>query len=124
MRVFKNKAFAKFARKEGISNAMLCKAVKSANAGLVDANYGAGVIKQRIARAGKGKSAGFRTIVLFRQKERAFFVYGFAKNDRDNIVADELAAFKELARITLSLSEQEIEALKANVTYIEVKCDG
>lgn len=122
MRVFKNKAFAKFAKKEGVTNAMLCAAVASANTGLVDADYGAGVIKQRIAREGKGKSGGFRTIVLFRQKERAFFVFGFSKSDRDNIAADELAAFKKLARFTLNLGDGEIEQLKANKTYTEVIC--
>ena len=40
-----------------------------------------GVIKQRLAREGQGKSGGFRSIVLFRRGEKAFFVYGFAKSE-------------------------------------------
>jgi hypothetical protein len=40
-----NKWFAKFARAENISNATLCKAVKDAEDGLIDADYGGGVIK-------------------------------------------------------------------------------
>lgn len=60
-----------------------------ANRGLIDADLGSGLIKQRIARPGASKSGGFRTIVLFRSRERAFFVHGFAKNEKDNIGDDE-----------------------------------
>ncbi|MDD3248816.1 MAG: type II toxin-antitoxin system RelE/ParE family toxin [Smithellaceae bacterium] len=35
--------------------------------------------------SGQGKSKGYRTIILLRKGFRAFFVYGFAKNERDNI---------------------------------------
>ena len=79
MRIFKNRPFARFARKSGLSDAGLLKAVRDAERGLVDADLGGGVIKQRIARPGGGKSGGFRTIVLFRSGARAFFVHGFAK---------------------------------------------
>jgi hypothetical protein len=78
-------------------DASLCEAIRNADQGLVDADLGGGVIKQRIARSGGGKSGGFRTIILFRARSRAFFVHGFAKNDRDNIDDKELAAFKMLA---------------------------
>jgi hypothetical protein len=80
-----------------IQNQSLCEAIRNADQGLVDADLGGGVIKQRIARSGGGKSGGFRTIILFRARSRAFFVHGFAKNDRDNIDDKELAAFKMLA---------------------------
>jgi hypothetical protein len=48
----------------------------------LDADLGGGVIKQRIARKGGGKSGGFRALILLRAGERAFFVHGFAKSDR------------------------------------------
>ena len=41
----------------------------------------AGVIKQRIARLGQGKSGGSRSIILFRRNDRAVFIYGFEKKD-------------------------------------------
>lgn len=85
MRIFKNKWFAKFASKEGISDEKLIKAVEDAEAGNIDADYGGDVIKQRIARPGKGKSGGYRSIILYRKENRAFFVYGFAKSVTDNI---------------------------------------
>src|SRR5271163_3794907 len=97
MRVFKNKSFVRFARKARITDAALCAAIADASRGLIDADLGGGVVKQRIARKGGGKSGGFRTIILFRLRERAFFVHGFAKNEKDNIRDDELAAFKMLA---------------------------
>lgn len=97
MRIFKNKSFARFARKAGVSDGMLRETIANAERGLIDADLGGGVIKQRIARPGAGKSGGFRTIILFRASTLAFFVHGFAKNERDNIRDDELAAFKMLA---------------------------
>lgn len=82
MKIFKNKWFAKFAREKGILDTDLCETVKDAESGLIDADYGGGVIKQRIARPNEGKSGGFRSIVLYRTKEKAFFVYGFPKKTR------------------------------------------
>jgi len=73
MRIFKNKWFAKFAKKEGISDEKLIRAVGEIDGGNADADYGGGVIKQRIARTEEGKSGGYRTIILFRKGNRAFF---------------------------------------------------
>ncbi len=82
MRVFRNKWFTRFAGRNGLSDEMLRKAVADAESGLVGADLGGGVIKQRIARpGGGGKSGGFRSIILFRAGSRAFFVYGFPKDD-------------------------------------------
>ncbi len=111
MRIFKNKWFAKFARKEGISDEKLIQAVNDADAGNIDADYGGGVIKQRIARPQEGKSGGYRTIILYREGEKAFFVYGFAKNVTENIDKADVRAFKKLARVMLSVTEQQVEIL-------------
>ncbi len=73
MRIFKNKWFARFARKEGISEAKLREVVKDAEAGNIDADYGGGVIKQRIARSNEGKSGGYRSVILYRRGDKAFF---------------------------------------------------
>jgi hypothetical protein len=122
-RVFKNKPFARFARKAEIDDASLCKAVADAEKGLIDADLGGGVIKQRVAREGGGKSGGFRTLVLFRQCDRAFFVHGFAKKDQANIDDDELIALRELASLLLSCDESAISQALENKTLIEVTCD-
>jgi len=124
MRVFKTKPFARFADHEGIHDDALCEAIQRADRGLVDADLGSGVIKQRIARKGQGKSGGFRSIVLFRQGERSFFVYGFAKKDRDNIRKDELKAFRALASEVLQLDQAGLKAAMANGTIMEVICNA
>ena len=54
--VYKNKFFARFAKQARITDADLWKTAQLANEGLIDADLGGGVIKQRIARAGSGKS--------------------------------------------------------------------
>ena len=92
MHIFKNKPFARFARKSEILDSELCRAVQDADRGLIDADLGGGVIKQWIARKSSGKSGGFRAMILFRARERAIFVHGFAKNEVDNIRPDELGA--------------------------------
>jgi hypothetical protein len=95
VRTFKTKAFTRFADKAGVPDVMLCRAVRDAKRGLIAADLGGGVIKQRIARPGQGKSGGFRTLIVFRAGTRAVFVHGFAKNERDNIERGELAAVKK-----------------------------
>ena len=80
MRIFKN---IRFARREAISDRALCDAIARAERGLIDADLGGNVIKQRIPRPHQGRSGGFRSIILFRAAERAVFVYGFVKNDQE-----------------------------------------
>ena len=122
MRLFKNKPFARFARKARLIDAALCEAIAEAGRGLIDADLDGGVIKQRIARAGGGKSGGFRTIILFRAGSRAFFVHGFAKNERDNIRDDELAAFKMLAARLLAYDDAALAKAIAAGVLTEVMC--
>ena len=123
MRVFKNKSFARFARKARITDAVLCAAIADASRGLVDADLGGGVVKQRIARQGAGKSGGFRTVILFRLHEKAFFVHGFAKNEQDNIRDNELAALKLLATEMMAYDDEALARATANGTLMEVMCN-
>ncbi len=123
MRVFKTKWFVRFARKQGIEDAALCEAIARVGRGLIDADLGGGVIKQRIARPGAGKSGGFRSIVLFRSGHGAFFVYGFPKSARDNIRTDEMKGFRELAGQMLGYDAAALaKALKVDAIS-EVRCD-
>jgi hypothetical protein len=110
VRVFKNKTFARFAAKEDIDDAALKAAVNEMERGLLDADLGGGIYKKRIARSGSGKSSGYRVIVCFRRGERTFFVYGFAKSDRENIDDCELRQYKRLAKYMFDMTETQIEA--------------
>ena len=123
MQTFKTKAFARFAERESIEDAALYEAVRRARDGLIDADLGGGVIKQRFARKGGGRSGGFRTIVLFRRGELAFFVHGFAKSDRDNLRGKELAGLRSLAVEYLVLDAAGLAAARATGAIIEVECN-
>jgi hypothetical protein len=103
VRTFKTKAFTRFADKAGIPDLALCRAVRDAERGLIAADPGGGVIKQRIARPGQGKSGGFRTPIVVGAGTRAIFVHGFAKNEKDNIKREDLAALRRLAAEMLAL---------------------
>ena len=123
LQTFKTKAFARFAHREGLEDAALCEAVRRARWGQIDADLGGDVIKQRIGRKGGGRSGGFRTIVLFRRGELAFFVYGFAKSDRENLRRNELETFRLLADEYLALDEAGLAAAQAAGAIVEVKYD-
>ena len=123
MQTFKTKAFARFADREGLEDVALCEAMQRVQSGRIDANLGGGVIKQRIARKGGGRSGGFRTIVLFRQGDLAFFVYGFAKSNRENLRRNELETFRLLADEYLALDQAGLTAAQSVGAIIEVKCD-
>ena len=119
--MYKNKFFARFAKKARITDTELWKAAQLANQGLIDADLGGGVVKQRIARAGGGKSGGSRSIILFRKNDRAVFVYGFEKKDLGNIRSNELEAFRELAQVILGYTTAEIAKRVEDGALFEVE---
>lgn len=120
MHIFKNTWFQRFARKEKITDEVLKDAIVRAEKGIINADLGGNVIKQRIARVGQGKSSGYRTIIIFKKGDKAFFVYGFAKNERDNIDKNETDAFKKSAKELLALSDKHIQELIENGALTEV----
>ena len=123
MPIFKPRWFQPFARKEGITDAVLREAVARAEKGRLDANLGGEVIKQRIARQGEGRSKGYRTIVLFRRGTRAFFVYGFAKSERANIDDAEEEQFRQAAKYLLALTAKQLADLLNRGDFMEVKTE-
>ena len=122
-RIYKLRGFARFQRKERISDALLRKAIDGVEAVLIHADLGGGLVKQRLARPGQGKSGGYRTVIAIKRGDRAVFLYGFAKNERSNIDADELEEFRQLARAFLGLTVQQIAALIADNELMEVTDD-
>lgn len=118
LRVFKTKWLARFARRERISDSNLREAIDRAERGLVDADLGGGLIKQRVAREGQGRSGGYRMLVAFRQQGRTVFLYGFAKSGQDNIDADELESLRNIAAGWL---DADTERMKAAVTASELQ---
>jgi len=123
MRAFKTKWFARFARQERIADSSLREAIARAEQGHIDADPGGGLIKQRVARQGQGRSGGYRVIVAYRAKQRAFFLLGFTKNEMENISSDELVFLRELGQNWLAAGSARIRGEIEVGNLVEVE-DG
>ena len=108
MQILKTKWLARFSRHKQIKDANLREAIERAEGGLIDADLGGGLIKQRVARQGQGRSGGYRMVVAYRAKSRAVFLYAFAKNERENIDQDELAELRKVGSNWLNAPPQKI----------------
>jgi hypothetical protein len=124
MRVFKTKWLARYARRERIADRDLREAVERAARGLVDADLGGGIIKQRVARAGQGRSGSYRLLLAYRSGHRAVFLYGFAKRERENIDADELLTLREIGAAWLAADAGRIARAIEEGVLQEVADDG
>ena len=109
-RALKTRYFARWMRKTGLTDPMLCAAVIEMANGLIDADLGGGVVKKRVALPGHGKRGSTRTLVATNKGNRWFFVFGFEKNDRANISDDELEGLKELAAELLNRTPHQLDA--------------
>jgi hypothetical protein len=120
VRLFKTRTFAKFARQSGIRDASLVAAIENAMRGLVDADLGGHIVKQRVARPGQGKRGGFRMLIGLRL-DLAIFLFGFAKNERENIDDDQLKDLREITASWFAADEKTIaQALKDGI-LLEVR---
>jgi len=126
MQAFKTKVFAKWADGEGLGDELLASAVAEMEQGLIDVRLGGLVVKKRVALPGRGKRGGARTLVAFRQGDKAFFIYGFAKNERANVSNKELRALKMLAKELMNYAAAALtKAMKAGeLIELEVNDDG
>jgi hypothetical protein len=124
VRVFITRVFERFAKKERLEDQALCEANGRAGRGAVDADLGGGVIKQRVARQGQGRSGGYRALIAFRSQARAVFLFGFAKKDLDNIGDADLKRLRQAAAEILSWTEEQADAMVAAGKWTEIACDG
>ncbi len=120
MRAFKTRTFQRWAGKVGVTNAALLDAVAQMECGLIDADLGGNLYKQRVALPGRGKSGSTRTIIATRFAGVVFFLYGFEKNDRSNISAKELSLYQRLARGFLDMTEGQIATALVGQVLTEV----
>lgn len=124
MQGYKTRWLARFARREQISDLQLAAAVARIEQGLIDADLGGGIIKQRVARTGQGRSAGYRLLLAYRIGNRAVFLYGFAKNERDNINPDELLTLRDIGQAWLAADADGMDRALADGSLQEVRYDG
>ena len=120
MSAFMSKPFSKWAASEGIGNDDLRCALTEIVDGLIDAELGGGVIKKRVGVANRGKSSGARTILAYKSGKHTFFMFGFLKNQTDNITAQELKTLKAMAKEFFSYDQSDISKLTASGQLIEI----
>ena len=120
MKGLMTKQFSKWANKQEFTENGLSEALKEINEGYFDANLGGHVYKKRVRFKGRGKSGSARTIVCFKKGDRAIFIHGFAKNEKDNLSTKELMALKEFTKVLLALSLTELEIAITTGDFIEV----
>ena len=121
MLILKTRTFARWARREGLTDRELHDAVSEMVKGLIDARLGGGVIKKRIARPGQGKRGGYRVILASNLGDRWVFIFGFAKNERDNIDDDELRLVKRLAATFLGMDDRMLKQALASGELVEIR---
>ncbi len=111
MKSFETRWFRKWAKKQGINIELLIEAIERTKQGLGVVDLGGNLYKIRIGKDGQGRSGGYRTILAFKAEKRSIFLYGFEKNDRDNIGKKELELFKEYARSFMAFENKDISKL-------------
>ena len=123
MRIFLTKWMARFSRQENLAHKSLRESIARAERGLIDADLGGGLIKQRVARSGKGRSGGYRTIIAYRRGIRAVLLLSFSKSERENIGPDDLTELRKIGSNWLSTTPQKIAKAIEEGILQEVEID-
>ena len=121
MSIYKTRSFARWVKREGLADRDLCDAVVEMQKGLIDARLGGGLIKKRVARSGHGKRGGYRVILASNLGDRWVFMFGFAKNERDNVDDDELRLIKWLASTFLEMDDRMLKEALASGKILEIQ---
>jgi hypothetical protein len=120
VRVFKDKRFSHFARREKISDAELRSIVAQVDAGNAEADLGGGVYKVRVPREGEGKSGGYRVVLLFKKDTVTFFKCGFAKSSLGNIKSSQVLHYRKLAKYYFPMNNDQLDDLVKHRLYDEI----
>ncbi len=123
MKNLSTKWFRKWAKNANLSNQTLLKAIINLEAGLSSPGLGNHLYKVRIKREHSGKSSGFRTIIVYKENDRAIFLYGFGKNEKENIDKVELRFFKKLGKDLLGLTADRLKKYVAQEILFDLEVD-
>ncbi|MBC2694884.1 MAG: type II toxin-antitoxin system RelE/ParE family toxin [Desulfobacteraceae bacterium] len=121
MKKLSTKWFKKWSKKVKLSNQNLLDVINALEARLSTADLGHHLFKVRVKREYGGKSSGFRTIILFKADDRAIFLFGFGKNEKENIDKNELQYFKKLGDDLLSLNSKQLETAISQKVLFELE---
>lgn len=121
VRVLLDVEFDKWAQKAGLSYDSIRQAAKEIDRGLVDARLGGFLVKKRVARENEGKRGGYRTIVAHREGDRMIFLFGFAKNEADNITKKERLILAKRGDHYMEKSRLDIDKMLNSQLIVEVE---
>jgi hypothetical protein len=121
MRAYLTRPFDRDARRDGISDEDCQDAIRRAERGLIDAELGGRLIKQRIPRGNQGAARGSRAVVFYRRGEIAVFLHVFPKSRKANLSKSELAEYQKAAQVLEKLSEKDLFALEAAKGWRQLK---
>jgi len=121
MKRLSTKWFKKWSKKVKLTNDDLLVAISDLEDGLSTIDLGSHLFKVRVKREHSGKSSGFRTIIVYQEGEKAIFLYGFGKNEKENIDKAELQYFKKLGNDLLALDSEELEESIGQKTLFDLE---
>ena len=122
MKIYKHRLFTRWAKTQDICNYQLKNIVKDLQDEIFEGNLGGGLYKKRLAptKSKRGKRSGYRYIIAFKKNDRAFFIYGYAKNKLANISNIEKSIYKKLAKYLLNADQKVIDKMIEDKSLIEV----
>lgn len=120
-RAFKTRRFQRWARRAGLADSTLWQAVREMQAGLVDADLGGSLLKKRVPLPGRGKRGSVRTLVAYRRSGHWFFLFGFQKNEREDLPEHALQTLRDEGGVLLALGDGPLEELLRSGTLMEIE---
>ena len=121
MNAYLPKSFQREADSNGVSDEDCREAIRSAERGLIDADLGQGLIKQRISRGNQGAARGSRAVVFYRRGKVAVFLHIFPKSKKANLTKSELAMYSRAGQEFAKLTNKELTALSAKRGWKELE---
>lgn len=118
--ILKTRTFSRWMRKTKLDDQALIRAIQEMANGLVDTDLGGNLYKKRIALPGRGKRGSVRTIIVSNREDRWCFLFGFEKNERENITQGELAYLQGVAHVFLGFSDADLKSAIAIGEFLEV----
>jgi hypothetical protein len=110
MHLYLSRAFQRDAKRAGITDEHCRDAIRRAESGLIDADLGARLIKQRIPTGNRGAAKGSRAVVVYKRAKWAVFLHAFPKSGKANLSKSELAMYLKAAQEIEKLSQKEFLA--------------
>ena len=112
MKAYLLKSFQREAASADISDEDCRKAIQKAERGLIDAELGAGLIKQRIPRGSQGAARGARAVVFYKRGKVAVLLHLFPKSGKANLTNLELSEYMDFAKALAKLTDVQLLALR------------